>query len=56
MIKLTIDNVKMLDGAMNIWWRSHQGAGHGPATRAQALAARESNQYSSTHLPEQGEG
>lgn len=45
MIKLTFDNVKALDGAMAIWWREHQGAGHGPATRAQALAGRERNEY-----------
>ena len=45
MIKLTADSTKALDGAMAIWWREHQGDGHGPATRAQALAARERNEY-----------
>lgn len=40
MIKLTADTAKALDGAMAIWWREHQGDGHGPATRAMALQAR----------------
>ena len=45
MIKLTTTSVKALDGAMAIWWREHQGDGHGPATRQQALAGRQRNEY-----------
>ena len=56
MIKLTTTNAKALDGAMAIWWREHQGDGHGPATRQQALAGRRRNETGSTPLPEQGEG
>jgi hypothetical protein len=44
-IKLTCSNIKSLDGAMAIWWSEHQGDGHGPATRAQALAGRQRNEY-----------
>jgi len=44
-VKLTIDNVKVMDGVMAIWWREHQGAGHGPATRAEAQAGRDRNEY-----------
>ncbi len=44
MIKLTADSATVLDGAMSIWWHEHQGDGHGPATRQQALAARERNE------------
>lgn len=40
MIKLNAPSAKMLDAAMAIWWRDHQGDGHGPATRAEALRAR----------------
>jgi len=48
MIKLTTSSTsaKALDGAMAIWWSEHKGAGHGPATRAMALAARMRNEYS----------
>lgn len=48
MIKLTTTstNAKTLDGAMKIWWAEHKGDGHGPATRAQALAGRKRNEYS----------
>ena len=52
MIKLTVETKRALDVAMNIWWRKHQGDGHGPATRAQALAGRERNEY---HGPEPAE-
>ena len=45
MIKLTADSVKALDGVMAIWWSEHQGPDHGPATRAQGLAARDRNEY-----------
>jgi hypothetical protein len=40
-----MDNAKHIDGAMAIWWSEHQGEGHGPATRQQALAGRRSNEY-----------
>lgn len=55
MIKLMATSAKALNGAMAIWWSEHQGDGHGPATRQQALAGRRRNETSSTPLPEQGE-
>lgn len=40
-IKLTAASQKALDGVMALWWREHQGDGHGPATAAQARKARD---------------
>lgn len=45
MIKLTTDSRQAMEGAMSIWWREHMGDGHGPATKAQALAGRRRNEY-----------
>lgn len=40
-IKLTTVSQMTLDGVMFLWWREHQGDGHGPATAAQARRARD---------------
>lgn len=50
MIKLTWPSTKALDGVMAIWWREHQGDGHGPATRAEALRTRAAEEQQQADL------